>query len=77
MPIFEFASDGLRPAESTSFELEQLHERRDIQRVLRERIDALDANLMVLAEESATGRTAHGASICSAWTQPRTSLSSS
>lgn len=51
MPIFELGSDGLLPAESTSFRGERLRERQDIQRVLRERIDALDASLMVLAEE--------------------------
>jgi len=51
MPIFEFGSGGLAAAESTSFEGERLQERRDIQSALRERIDAIDSNLMVLAEE--------------------------
>jgi len=51
MPIFELGSEGLVPAESTSFQGEKLREREDIQRVLRERIDALDSNLLVLAEE--------------------------
>jgi hypothetical protein len=51
VPIFEFGSEGLIPATSTSFEGERLRERQDIQRVLRERIDAIDPNLMVLAEE--------------------------
>src|SRR5690349_3046452 len=51
MPIFEFGAEGLIPAASTSFEGERLRERQDIQRVLRERIEAIDPNLMVLAEE--------------------------
>ena len=51
MPIFEFGPDGLVPAAGTSFEGERLRERQDIQRVLRERIDALDPALMVLADE--------------------------
>jgi hypothetical protein len=51
MPIFEFGAEGLISAASTSFEGERLRERQDIQRVLRERIEALDPNVMVLAEE--------------------------
>lgn len=51
MPVFEFGSEGLVPAASTSFEGEGLRERQDIQRVLRERIEALDDTLMVLADE--------------------------
>ncbi|TMV68508.1 hypothetical protein FGG78_31225 [Thioclava sp. BHET1] len=47
MPIYEFASEEIRPFNKTTFSLAQLQERRDLQRLLRTNIvvvapDALD-----------------------------------
>lgn len=51
MPIFELKRGGLAPVSPTNFEAENIHERRDIQRALKERIASLDGDLMVIAEE--------------------------
>lgn len=44
MPIYEFAPDRIQPLSKTTFGAMQLHERRDLQRLLRE-------NIEVIAEE--------------------------
>jgi hypothetical protein len=51
MPIFEVRENGLAAVGATSFQTENLHERRDIQRLLRESIECLEEGIMVLAEE--------------------------
>ena len=51
MAIFEITGNALTPVEPTSFEDQGVSERGDIQRLLRERIDCLEAGLIVLAEE--------------------------
>lgn len=51
MPIYEIGPDALVPVSATSFETERLSERRDIQRLLKDRIECLEDGMMVLAEE--------------------------
>lgn len=51
MPIFEIAAEGIRPLDTTTFEQVKLRERGDLQRLLRERIEVVAADTMVLAEE--------------------------
>src|SRR5690606_40649576 len=51
MPIYEVRHDSLAPVSATSFDLEGMSERGDIQRLLKDRIDCLEEGLMVLAEE--------------------------
>jgi hypothetical protein len=49
--IFEVSDGRLVPVPPTSFSDEGLRERQDLQRLLREQIDVIDPDLMVLAEE--------------------------
>jgi len=51
MPIYEVRKDALVPISQTSFQVEGLYERRDIQQLLKEQINILDDGLMVIAEE--------------------------
>lgn len=51
MPIYEFASDEIRPLRRTSFGTAQLRERRDLQRLLRENIAVIASDTLVIAEE--------------------------
>lgn len=51
MPIFEIKQDGLAPVSATSFETEQLKERGDLQRLLKDNIECLEEGLLVIAEE--------------------------
>lgn len=51
MPIYEFASDKIVPLTKPTFGAAQLHERRDLQRLLRENIAVIAPNTMVIAEE--------------------------
>lgn len=51
MSIYEIGTDALIPVNATNFETERLGERRDIQRLLKQRIECLEPGLMVLAEE--------------------------
>lgn len=51
MPIYEVRDNGLSPVNATSFEMERLSERGDLQRLLKARIECLEGGLMVLAEE--------------------------
>ncbi|WP_431266828.1 hypothetical protein [Dankookia sp. P2] len=53
MPIYEARPEGLEPVAATTFEAEGWKERGDIQRLLRERIGAIEDGLLVLAEEFA------------------------
>lgn len=51
MAIYRIDANGLTAVEETRFEVEGVFERRDIQRLLRENIGAIDADLKVIAEE--------------------------
>lgn len=49
MPIYEFASEEIRPLLKTTFS--QMQERRDLQRLLRANISAVAPDTLVIAEE--------------------------
>lgn len=51
MAIYELANDALIRIESTSFEVERLREKQDIQRLLRANIGAILEDSLVIAEE--------------------------
>jgi hypothetical protein len=51
MPIYEFASDVIRPLRKTTFSQMQMHERRDLQRLLRENISVIASDTLVISEE--------------------------
>ncbi len=51
MALYVVSDDALRPVQETTFASEKLFERRDIQRLLKANIAALDPDLMVIAEE--------------------------
>ncbi len=51
MAIYEFSESGIREIERTTFVERGIRERRDIQRLLRERIEIILAETLVLAEE--------------------------
>src|SRR5262245_27380702 len=53
MPLYRYSSGGLEPVDRTSLAREKIRERRDLQRALRERIDVLGDDLLVVAEEYA------------------------
>ena len=51
MPLFHFTDKALLPVSETTYEDEQLLERQDLQRLMRDRIDSIAPGCMVLAEE--------------------------
>jgi hypothetical protein len=51
MPVFEFAQNKILPLQKTTFGQMQLHERRDLQRLLRESIGVIAPDTLVIAEE--------------------------
>jgi hypothetical protein len=51
MAIYEFTTDGISPLIPTNFSAVNLLERRDLQRLLRERIEVISPDTMVIAEE--------------------------
>lgn len=51
MPLYQITDDILSPLVSTSFQEENLLERRDLQRLLRANIEAIAPDVMVIAEE--------------------------
>lgn len=51
MPLFHYTTDRLQPVAETTFGAEGILERQDLQRLLREQIDALGERLLVIAEE--------------------------
>lgn len=73
MPIYEFASEEIRPLSKTTFGQVQLQERRDLQRLLRANIAVVAPDTLVIAEEFGTGTSCADASIFSASTVMRTS----
>jgi len=51
MAIYELTNETLLPVPTTSFEVEKLRERQDIQRLLRVNIEAISPDTLVIAEE--------------------------
>lgn len=51
MPLYRWNADNLELVPSTTFEQEQLMEQRDLQRMLRDKPDALEDRLFIVAEE--------------------------
>ncbi len=51
MAVYELASNRLVKVKSTSFEVEKLKERQDIQRLLRSNIEAISPDTLVISEE--------------------------
>ena len=51
MPIYEFAETDIFRLDETTFNLAGLQERRDLQRLLREHIEVIAPNSLVIAEE--------------------------
>ncbi len=51
MSIFEVTSDSLKALERTDFASQGLRERSDLQRLIRDQIEVLDSDLLVISEE--------------------------
>ncbi len=51
MPIYELNDTGIKPLQKTTFADQGIRERQDIQRLLREQIEIISAQTMVIAEE--------------------------
>ncbi len=51
MALYQITEDSLAPLAATSFQEENLWERRDLQRLLKANIEAISPDLMVIAEE--------------------------
>jgi hypothetical protein len=51
MPIYEFGQSGISRVEATTFSLVGLHERRDLQRLLREQVEVIAPDTLVISEE--------------------------
>jgi RecB family endonuclease NucS len=51
LAIYEMAADRIEAVRSTSFEVERLRERADLQRLLRDHVEVVASDAMVLTEE--------------------------
>ena len=51
MAIYEITTDSLKALQATDFAREGLRERTDLQRLIRDQIDVLDPDLLVISEE--------------------------
>ncbi len=51
MPIYEFGQTGISRLDETTFKLVGLHERRDLQRLLREHVEVIAPETIVISEE--------------------------
>lgn len=51
MPIYEFGQNGISRVEETTFSLGGLQERRDLQRLLREHVEVIAPETLVISEE--------------------------
>ncbi|MFO0889884.1 MAG: hypothetical protein U0790_12175 [Isosphaeraceae bacterium] len=51
MPLYELTANDLRPIQETTFASAQIREREDLQRLLRERIEVICPETLVLTEE--------------------------
>jgi hypothetical protein len=70
VPLYEITESGLRQHAAAGFATLGLYERADLQRLLREDISAVGDDLLVIAEEFASGRTHDGGSTCLRSTRP-------
>src|SRR5262245_25334234 len=55
MPIFEITDDAIREVNKTTFSAAGKRERQDLQRLLRDKIDIVAENTLVIAEEFGEG----------------------
>jgi hypothetical protein len=55
MPLYEVGTERLVPLLSTSLQAEKIREWQDLQRLIREQIEILDPDLLVIAEEVGGG----------------------
>lgn len=53
MPIYHFSQSGIDLVEETTFGANALHERRDLQRLLREHVDVIAPGTLIILEEFA------------------------
>ena len=51
MALYQIKNNELYPLETTRFHEENLWERRDLQALLKANVEAIDPNVMVIAEE--------------------------
>src|ERR1700758_1748952 len=51
LPIYEFSQTGIIALKETSFGSVNVHERRDLQRLLRENVEVIAAETLVISEE--------------------------
>lgn len=51
MPIYQMTKNSLAPLEKTTFQREEYQERRDLQPKIRDQIEILDPELLVIGEE--------------------------
>ena len=51
MPIYEFGQEGISRVEETTFSLGGLQERRDLQRLLRDHVEVIAPETLVISEE--------------------------
>jgi len=51
MPLYSLTNNSITPLPTTTFSTEQIYERADLQRLLRDQIEIILPNAMVLAEE--------------------------
>jgi hypothetical protein len=51
MPLYQLTNETLTPLVATTFQKENLWERRDLQRLLQAHIQAIDPNVLVISEE--------------------------
>ena len=51
MAIYKMLAAGLEELEGTTFQNEDIRERDDLQRILRERVEVISPETMVIAEE--------------------------
>lgn len=51
MPIYEFSQSGIVALMTTTFASASLHERRDLQRLLRENIEVISPHTLIISEE--------------------------
>ncbi|MEM9411072.1 MAG: hypothetical protein AAGA30_08160 [Planctomycetota bacterium] len=51
MPIYKIESDGFRKVDETSFSREGLRERQDLQRLLKDQIEIVSPNTLIIGEE--------------------------
>jgi hypothetical protein len=75
MALYEFTSDSMVEIPTTTYASLGLKERDDVQRVLREHIEAISPDTLILAEEFGQWKTPSAALICLDWTATAASLS--